>query len=119
MSLITKFLVVLVAIEFFYIMYVETFATTSKTTSRIFNIPQKELESQYLQVLFKNQGIYNGLIGLGILYAAFVSHASKELSIFLLLYIILVAAYGSITSDKKIILKQGGIAIIALITLLF
>ena len=37
----------------------------------------------------------------------------------LLRYIILVAIYGGLTSDKKIILKQGGLPILALLSLLF
>lgn len=41
-----------------------------------------------------------------------------EMTKFLLIYIILVAAYGSLTSDKKIILTQGGLAIVALLSLL-
>lgn len=37
----------------------------------------------------------------------------------LLIYIILVAIYGGLTSDKKIILKQGDLPILALLSLLF
>jgi putative membrane protein len=42
-----------------------------------------------------------------------------EISRLLLIYIILVAAYGSVTSDKKIILTQGGLAILALLSTFF
>lgn len=110
-------LVVLVAIEFLYIMYLETFATTSKVTAKVFNLGQAELERKTVNTLFKNQGIYNGSLSLGILYATFISSASREINMIILIYIIIVAIYGSITSDKKIILKQGGLAILALISL--
>lgn len=119
MSTLTSILVVLVALEFFYIMYLETIATTSDATSRVFNMTKDELNRPSVQTLFKNQGVYNGLIGVGLLYSVFISGASLELSRLLLVYIILVALYGSLTSDKKIILKQGGLAILALITTFF
>lgn len=119
MSTLTSILVVLVALEFFYIMYLETIATSSDATSRVFNMTKDELNRPSVQTLFKNQGVYNGLIGLGLLYSVFISTASLELGRLLLIYIILVALYGSITSDKKIILTQGGLAILALISTLF
>ena len=119
MNIISIILTVLVAVLFFYIMYLETFATDSDSTSRVFNIDKEELKRPNLNTLFKNQGVYNGLIGVGLLYGTFFSKNPKEIVGMLLVYIILVAIYGSLTSDKKIILKQGGLPILALITLLF
>ena len=119
MNIISIILTVLVAVLFFYIMYLETFATDSDSTSRVFNISKEELKRPNSNTLFKNQGVYNGLLGVALLYGSFISKNPKEIVGMLLVYIILVAIYGGLTSDKKIILKQGGLPILALITLLF
>ena len=119
MSILSTILVTLVAMLFFYIMYLETFVTDSESTSRVFNIPQEELRNARLNTLFKNQGIYNGLLGVALLYGVFLSKNSVEIVAMLLIYIILVAIYGGLTSDKKIILKQGGLPILVLLSLLF
>ena len=119
MNIISIILTVLVAVLFFYIMYLETFATDSDSTSRVFNISKEELKRPNLNILFKNQGIYNGLLGVALLYGTFISKNPKEIVGLLLVYIILVAIYGGLTSDKKIILKQGGLPILALISLFF
>lgn len=119
MSILSTILVTLVAMLFFYIMYLETFVTDSESTSRVFNIPQEELRNARLNTLFKNQGIYNGLLGVALLYGVFLSKNPVEIVAMLLIYIILVAIYGGLTSDKKIILKQGGLPILALLSLLF
>lgn len=118
MSIITLVLGSLVDLEFFYIMYLETFATTSAATARVFNMTKEELERLSVNTLFKNQGVYNGLIGVLLLIALFVVPSLVWTRI-LLSYIILVAAYGAATSDPKILLKQGGLAILTLISLLF
>lgn len=115
MSIVTIILSMLVALEFFYIMYLETFATTSASTSRVFGMSQEALADKNLNTLFKNQGIYNGLIGLGILYGLIWNPA---IVLPILVYIVLVAAYGAITSNPKIILTQGGLAILAIISTL-
>jgi len=119
MNIISTILTVLVAVLFFYIMYLEIFATDSDSTSRVFNISKEELKRPNLNILFKNQGIYNGLLGVALLYGTFISKNPKEIVGLLLVYIILVAIYGGLTSDKKIILKQGGLPILALISLFF
>lgn len=114
MSIIITVLATLVALEFIYIMYLETFRTTSDKTSATFNMDKNELNRPSVNVLFKNQGVYNGLIAVLIFIAVYVFHDQIWTAI-LMGYIILVAIYGSITSNPKILLKQGGLAIITLI----
>ena len=117
MSLITIILSLLVALEHFYIMYLETVVTQSPATTRAFGLSQEELERESVSNLFKNQGVYNGLIAVFLLYGIFTENIS--IVVIFLLNVILAAIYGSLTADKKIILKQGGLAILALLTFLF
>ena len=114
MSIVIKILATLVALEFLYIMYLETFATVSKKTSEVFGMSQEELQRKSVNTLFKNQGIYNGLIAVLIILAAWV-FVSKMAVMVLMGYIILVALYGGMTSHPKIIIMQGGLAILTLI----
>ena len=118
MSMITTILGTLVATEFFYIFYLETVATVSASTARVFKMEQEELRRPSVTTLFKNQGVYNGLIGVLILISIYVIPSISWL-VLLLAYIILVALYSSVTSDKMILLKQGGVAILTLISLFF
>lgn len=117
MSLITVILSLLVALEHFYIMYLETVVTQSPATTRAFGLSQEELERESVSNLFKNQGVYNGLIAVFLIYGIFTANATL-VTVFLI-NVVLVALYGSLTADRKIILKQGGLAILALLTLLF
>lgn len=107
----------LVAVEFFYIMYLETFATTSKKTAEVFQMDQEELSRPSVNTLFKNQGIYNGLLAVLTLIAAFA--LGKIVLQLVLAYMILVAAYGAVTSQPKILLMQGGLPILTLIISFF
>lgn len=118
MHVITKVLSVLVALEFLYIFYLETLATTSEKTSSVFGMTTEELSQKNVKVLFKNQGVYNGLLSVLILIAVF-AFASKAAVVILMAYIVAVALYGSLTSNPKIILMQGGLAILTLISCIF
>lgn len=103
---------VLVALEFFYIMYLETFATTSEKTAKIFSMSREKLAEKEINNLFKNQGVYNGLLGIALLYGLFFQ---PEIIPVFLTYIVLVALYGTITVNPKIIFTQGGLAILGLL----
>lgn len=117
MKIALQVLACLVAVEFFYIMYLETFATTSKKTAEVFQMDQEELSRPSVNTLFKNQGIYNGLLAVLTLIAAFA--LGKIVLQIVLAYMILVAAYGAVTSQPKILLMQGGLPILTLIVSFF
>ncbi|KFJ08255.1 DUF1304 domain-containing protein [Bifidobacterium tsurumiense] len=114
MHIINAVLGTAVALEFFFIFYLETIATTSQRTAKVFNMSVEELKRPSVTTLFKNQGVYNGLLGILLLLAIFVFH-SQAAVLLLLGYIVLVAAYGAITSNPSILLKQGGLAIVTFI----
>ena len=117
MKIALQVLACLVAVEFFYIMYLETFTTTSKKTAEVFQMDQEELSRPSVNTLFKNQGIYNGLLAVLTLIAAFA--LGKIVLQLLLAYMILVAAYGAVTSQPKVLLMQGGLPILTLIVSVF
>lgn len=117
MKIALQVLACLVAVKFFYIMYLETFATTSKKTAEVFQMDQEELSRPSVNTLFKNQGIYNGLLAVLTLIAAFA--LGKIVLQLVLAYMILVAAYGAVTSQPKILLMQGGLPILTLIVSFF
>ena len=103
----------LAALEHIYILYLETIITDSEKTSKVFGIEINELKSKTVSTLLKNQGVYNGLLSILLFISIFKSEIFW-IRLFLS-YIILVAIYGGITSNPKIIFKQGGLAIIALL----
>lgn len=117
MTILTDIIIVLVAIEFGYIFYLETAVPDSERTAGVFGMDINELRRPAMKNAMKNQGVYN--LGIGILLLAVFAFRSKAMVISLLAYIIFVALYGSFTVNKSIILKQGGLAIIALILSIF
>ena len=116
MSIMITILTALVALEFVYIFYLETLQTTSEATSRVFNMSVETLKNTNITTLFKNQGVYNLMIAVGLIFGLIIG--SREVVGFLLFNIIVVAVYGGLTSQMSIIWKQGGLAIITFLLLL-
>ena len=109
--------VILTALEFVFIFYLETIATTSKRTASVFNMEQDELKKESVSLLFKNQGVYNLIIAVMLPVSLFLVH-SKAAVVLFLVNIIAVAAYGDISLNPRIFFKQGTLAVIALILVL-
>ena len=60
MSVITTILGVLVAIEFFYITYLETVKTTSDATSRVFKMTSEDLQNKTSKYCLKIKAYTTG-----------------------------------------------------------
>lgn len=117
MADITKWLATLVAAEFAYIFILETFMTTSETCAHALGMDPHVLKDPNMQISMKNQGVYNlGIAGLLLVCAWLVG--SKIMLAAILIYIVVVAAYGSMTVNKSILVKQGGFAIVVLLSML-
>lgn len=114
MALAAYVFIVLTALKFFFIFYLETLVTDSDKTSATFGMDKRELQRESVQKLFKNQGVYNLLIGILLLVSTFVLHSHITVAL-LLIYIIGVAAYGGYSSGIQIFFKQSPLAILALI----
>ena len=116
-SIVNKILMTASGVLFLYIMLLETFMTDSESTSRVFKMTVRDLRGKNLNTLLKNQGIYNGLLGIGLLYGTYRPDGNMELSVVVLSMMFLVAVYGGFSSDKSILLKQGGLPFLSLVSL--
>ena len=65
MNTLTTVLAILVALEHLYIMFLETIATSSESTSRVFSISVDQLKSKTIATLLKNQELSGSRIYCG------------------------------------------------------
>ncbi|MGT2799865.1 DUF1304 domain-containing protein [Streptococcus marmotae] len=115
----TCFFSSLVVLEFLYIFYLETMMTASESTSRVFAIPVEVLKTDTVQLLFQNQGVYNLMIAVVLVYTLVFSKNKIELLFVTLIYILVVALYGGWTSDISIFFKQGSVPLLATLSLVY
>ncbi|WP_017212786.1 DUF1304 domain-containing protein [Clostridium beijerinckii] len=120
MQIVLDILVIAVAIEHIFIMLLEMFFIKSSVAKRTFNIDSKLLDKKEVRVMFANQGLYNGFLAAGLFWSFFISESmSTQLRFFFLGCVIIAAIYGAITSNKNIFIKQGGLAILSIILLIY
>ncbi|OOF50313.1 hypothetical protein BKK54_06605 [Rodentibacter genomosp. 1] len=113
MEILAHILTALVALEHFYILYLEMFAIEGKTAKRIFGLTDEFVAQQKVKVMFANQGLYNGFLAAGIIFGYVIQQIS--VIYFFLVCVVIAAIFGSITANKGILVKQGLPAVLAMI----
>jgi putative membrane protein len=119
MDMLIKILIILVALEHLYFLYLEMFAWTTRGPKVFKKFPKDLFEPT--KALAANQGLYNGFLAAGLIWAAFfISDPfwSTNVSVFFLICVLIAAIYGGFTADKKIFIVQGLFPLITLILIL-
>ena len=115
MATVAMVLVVLVALLHLYFLVLEMFLWTRPLGLKTFrNTPEK---AEATRVLAANQGLYNGFLAAGLLYA--IATGSREFAVFFLCCVVVAALYGAYSVNKRIFIVQGVPAIAALVALSF
>lgn len=118
MSLISKVLIALIALEHIYILYIEMFAWTTlgKKIS-----PQSRTDFYTItKSMAANQGLYNAFIVAGLIWSLIIKDPlwSHNIGLFFTACIFIAGSFGGLTTSKGIFLKQGLPALITLVALI-
>ena len=116
MEIIAKVLIAFVALEHLYILYIEMFAWET-AGKKAFKGAMPADMFKPTKVLAANQGLYNGFLAAGLIWALFIKdhHWALYVSVFFLSCVIIAGIYGALTASKKIFFVQSVPALIALI----
>ncbi len=114
MTTLMTMLVLLVALEHLYFLYLEMFLWTKPKGLKTFgNTPEK---AEATRVLAANQGLYNGFLAAGLVFGLLYpdAGAAAHIRMFFLVCVIVAGIYGGLTAKRTILYIQGGPALLAL-----
>ncbi len=117
MKILGTVLVLFVALEHLYFLYLEMFLWTKPKGLKIFgNTAQKAEDSK---VLAANQGLYNGFLAAGLIWGlTYPGAAGLHIQVFFLACVVVAGIYGGMTVKPRIMYLQAGPALLALAALL-
>lgn len=118
--MIETILIAIVSIEAIGIMILEMFGAP-KQQANAFELDESFVKMPEVKTLLANQGIYNGLFGALIIGTLVFLKGQQQTTMLELemLFVVLVAIYGSLTAAKKILIIQGLPAFLAFMVLIF
>lgn len=97
-----------------YFLVLEMFFWTKPAGLRAFG--QSPERAEATKVLAANQGLYNGFLGVGLIWSSLL-RPDFDVMIFFLTCVIIAGLYGAATANRKILYVQAIPAIIALVLL--
>ncbi|TCO60477.1 DUF1304 domain-containing protein [Actinocrispum wychmicini] len=107
----------LVAAIHAYILVLEMFLWTTPRTRRAFGIDQDLAEKTV--VLAANQGLYNGFLAAGLVWALIAGGTNGyEFAVFFLICVIIAGLYGAFTASRRILFVQALPAAVGLVLVL-
>lgn len=118
MKILATLLVLLVALEHIYFLYLEMFMWTKPKGLKIFgNTPER---AEVSKILAANQGLYNGFLSAGLLWGLIYPDmaAGVHIQMFFLACVVVAGVYGGMTVKKTILFIQAGPALLGLLALL-
>ena len=111
-------LIALVAFLHIYFMILEMFFWTKSKGLKVFGLTKDFAEKS--KTLAANQGLYNGFIAAGLLWAIFNRNFTQQIAIFFLAFVIIAGIYGAYSTKQiKLFYVQSVPAIIAFLFTLF
>jgi putative membrane protein len=112
-------LVALIAALHIYIMVLEMFLWESPRARRAFGTTPEFAKAT--RVLAANQGLYNGFLAAGLIWAliAGVTSDGRPIALFFLACILVAGVYGAATASRRILFVQAVPAALAIVMVIF
>jgi putative membrane protein len=110
--MIANVLIGLVAALHLYFLVLEMFLWDTPTGRRVFGLTPEFAAAS--KTLAANQGLYNGFLAAGLVFAMALGPAGMPVKVFFLACVIVAGVYGAITVNRRILFVQALPAVLAL-----
>ena len=118
MNILTQLVIGFIALLHLYIVWLEMFAWTTRARKVFKTIPPDQFEKT--KIMAANQGLYNGFLAVGLIWALFITDVnwSQNIALFFLSCVLVAGIYGALTASKRIFFVQALPAILGLLSFL-
>ena len=113
MTIITNTLIVIIAFQHIAFLVLEIFYWDKPLGRRVFGHSKES--AKVSKTLAANQGLYNGFLAAGLIWALSLGAEGTSISIFFLACVLIAGIFGGITASRKILYIQALPALIGLL----